>query len=146
MTQPGQSESRLALVWSICLTLALALASCASGGAPSGASPSSSASVSASASATHASTPPRGFVCANLPGSSATYAYIDADGQMALVKGCAAPMVVRARADRELSPIAFSPSGAWLLAWDGLSNAPGPDTPACLALVAVSSGHANEIL
>ncbi len=59
---------------------------------------------------------------------------------MALVKGCAAPMVVRARADRELSPIAFSPSGAWLLAWDGLSNAPGPDTPACLALVAVSSG------
>jgi hypothetical protein len=132
--QIGQIARRLTLVWSACLTLALALASCASGAMPSG------ASVSASASATRASTAPSGFVCANPPGSNATYAYVGPDHQMVLVKGCAAPMVVRAKIGQQLAPVAFSPTGRWLLAWDGATDGQGPDTQSCLALVAVSSG------
>lgn len=136
----GRSGSRLALQTSVFLALALALASCASGGAHSGASPTPHSSMTASASATHASTAPSGFVCANPPGSSATYAYVGADHQMVLVKGCTAPMVVRAKTGQQFAPVAFSPTSRWLLAWDGAADGQGPDTQSCLALVAVSSG------
>jgi len=142
-TQPigpiGQIARRLTPVWGACLALALTLASCAGipGASRAPATSTPKLGVSATAQTTRSAS---AFVCANPPGSHATYAYIGADSQMALVTGCAAPIVVRAAAGRQFAPVAFSRAGKWLLAWDGSAGAVDPNGQSCLALIAVSGG------
>jgi hypothetical protein len=47
---------------------------------------------------------------------------------------------VRAAAGRQFVPVAFSPTGKWLLAWDGSADMQDESAQSCLALIAVSSG------
>jgi hypothetical protein len=54
---------------------------------------------------------PGGFICANLPGSSMTYAYVYADGLVYAVTGCAAPRQLTAT---RAVPVAWSPSNRYL--------------------------------
>ncbi len=123
------------------LALILALGGCAGASTRAPATRTSTAVAlrTATAAAT-ATADPGAFVCASPPGSAASYAYVAKGGQMYLVQGCHTPVAVRAPAGRQYSPIAFSPSGAWLLAWNGVANPQQPDTVSCLALVAFSSG------
>lgn len=113
------------------------LAGCASGPAGSAASKSTAtagAATTVPAGATFVESPTPGpFVCANPAGSSARYAYVAADHQLTLVKGCS-PREIQARPARALSPQAFSPSGQWLLAdestadWNSTINQPQCET------------------
>lgn len=129
--------SRSAPLGAILLALALAISGCAVGGSPhAGVTPSASAQASPAATATSASA---AWVCANLAGSSARYAYNDASGALYLVQGCSTPRAVAAPAGRQLAPLAFSPTSQWLLVWNNLANPQQPDTQSCLALVDVGS-------
>ncbi len=134
-----RSGQRRALLSGACVALIFALASCASGGVRSGGSPTPSAGAFASPRTT-ATSDPDAFVCANPHGSSVTYAYVGRSGQLSLVRGCSAPVAVPAPAGRQFTPIAFSPTGMRLLAWNALASAQQPDTQSCLALIEVSSG------
>ena len=123
------------LLAALMAALVSSLAGCAIGAAPRGAA-SPSPSSTAVATATSAA---GAFVCANPPGSSALYAYVDKAGALYLVRGCSTPRVVAAPAGRQLSPVAFSPTALRLLVWNNLANPQGPDTQSCLALVDVST-------
>lgn len=114
--------------------LASLLAGCAISFTPhDAASPSPSTMAVAAATST-----PAPFVCANPPGTSMFYAYVDKVGALYIVRGCAARRVA-APAGRELSPVAFSPMALRLLVWNNLANPQGPDTQSCLALVDVGT-------
>ncbi len=126
------------------LTLSVALAACAPGSTRHGtvstvSTPVTGAAPTKSATATGA---PQAFVCANAPGSARSYAYANLNGPMYLTHGCSTPVAVQAEDGRRLVPIAFSPSGARLLAWDVLAHQTEPDTKSCLAVVDASSAQA----
>jgi hypothetical protein len=95
-----------------------------------------STGASAAATIPGSETPVTSFVCANPPGSNATYAYVGPDKRLYLVHGCAQSGAILAANGRYLSPIAFSPGGAWLLASDIITdnNSAAADFD-CLALV-----------
>lgn len=123
------------------LAIILALGGCGAASTPASRAPAVTAAASTTTPATNAANASASgaFVCANPPGSTATYAYVAKGGPMYLAKGCHTPVAVYAPAGRQYRPVAFSPSGNWLLAWDGLANPQQSDTVSCLVLVAVSS-------
>lgn len=128
--------------WLSVVVLAAALAGCASGGS-SGASSAPTATTAPQATATQRGAASDAFVCATPPNSTEWYAYVGPDQQMRLAHGCATPVTIAAPNGRQFTPIAFSPSKTWLLAWNNVANPQGPDTVSCLALVEISSGAAT---
>lgn len=84
------------------------------------------------------------FVCPIPSTSNVRYAYITPDHQMTLAQGCAARADVTARAGRTLAPLAFSPSGRWLLASEGNADGNAPESTLCETLVDATT-HATTL-
>ncbi len=134
---------RTTVRWMLCLALALTLAACATVKAPSKLTPTVTAPATSTSTAPATSgvnAPISSFVCANPPGSTETYAYLGPDKGLYIVHGCAQSAPLPALDGRHLSPRAFSPDGAWLLADDVITdnNATAADFD-CLALVNVAT-------
>ncbi len=128
---------RISARWLLCLALTLTLGGCATAKAPPKPTPTTSATATTILNGPAIVT---SFVCADLAGSTATYAYVGPDKQMYLVHNCLQSAPIAAETGRRLTPIAFSPDGTWLLASDALidNNITAPDFD-CLALVATST-------
>lgn len=129
----------------LCLALAFALAGCATTKAPPKLTP--TASATATAATLNGPAIVSSFVCANLSVSTAMYAYVGPDKQMYLVHNCSQSAPIAAETGRKLSPIAFSPDSAWLLASDSLidNNSTAPDFD-CLALVNASTSAVTHTM
>jgi hypothetical protein len=78
------------------------------------------------------------FVCANAPGSTLTYAFVNADQQIYMVNGCSAPAqlthIQRPDTYSSPSPVAFSPSHRYLAIHPNLQQDP------CLKVLDTQSG------
>lgn len=126
----GRRKARMWLIW---LFLVASLAGCASGGS----SASSARSVAVAPMATAA---PHGeFICADSRGSTQPYAYVGPGRQLYIVQGCASPVAVAAPAGRQLTPVSFSSSGTWLLAWNSSIDVQNSAAQDCLALIDLRS-------
>ena len=83
---------------------------------------SATAQATAQATATGQTPAPKGFVCANPPGSRMTYVYMRGDRYLYTVTGCGAP---RQLTHARVYPLAWSPSNRYLAVWT--SDSPAPD-------------------
>lgn len=84
------------------------------------------------------------FVCANAPGSQSMYAFVDHDGQIYRVTGCASPVRLTNYDEKSYSrPLAFSPANRWLMV-SVTRNVSDTSYPECQVLLNPANGAAVQ--
>ncbi len=85
-------------------------------------------------------TAPGPFVCANAPESQSMYAYVDHNGQLYRVTGCANPVrLTNYDQNSFVRPWAFSPTNRWLMV-TVTQNVSDTSYPACQVLINTAIG------
>ena len=89
-------------------------------------------------------TAPEPFVCANAPESQSMYAYVDHNGQLYRVTGCANPVRLTNHDQNSfVRPWAFSPTNRWLMV-SVTQNVSDTSYPECQVLINPTNGAATK--